>query len=340
MTHTFTVNKDNISEWWESRLERDSWTKYAEVEGQCMSRTKTKVFQGHKNAYFDALSTAFNQHVPLVLKPDTTWLCILNGLSHHIDEDPEGLRRHFVEHEGKERIEVKVDSPDPPYAPDEVWEQGIKLFSGELQKYLGKKHDLIVCDFTTTDETDRLASEVMLMGAMKHYFDYRMLFCCNLTNVTVLGEPKDWEDIKNRLGAMSEFNLQWWTQELVPIIDQFKESCAGNPDLSFWKRMFVREGKGSGGQYGFGGWLCSFFPYLMAEGGKRVRNPKVNWASPGTIDPEDIPASISSVPVTVVKQDGSEHDFKFYGGLVGCTYEKAIEPISGWSIQQLGEEVT
>ena len=175
----------------------------------------------------------------------------------------------------------------------------------------------------------------MLMGAMKNYFEYRMMLLCGLTEVTVLGEPNDWEDIKNRLGAMSEFNLAWWTDELIPIIDQFKSACGGDPDVEFWKRMYVSQGYGSGSQHGFGGWLCAFFPYLTETKRKRVRNPKVNWATEGVVDSEDVPSSLSFAPVTVIDH-GVEHPFKFYGGLVGCEFvDGTLSPVSGWSIQQL-----
>jgi len=332
--HTFTVGTEKMAEWFlQSLTEGHRYGPQPFVkalEGSSILSEPTGPLLGTtaRNAFYWGLTTAFSQHVPLRISPDAVWLTILNGLTQHIDENPEGLRHHFVEHAGKETLQVSVEGSR--------WaEQGVQLMSAALKERLGKRHDLIVSSFSTTADVDRVASEIMLMGAMKHYFEYRMMLCCGLTNVTILGEPADWENIKVRLGAMSEFDLKWWTDHLIPIVDQFKSACEGNPDVDFWKRLYVREGYGSGGQHGFTGWLTAFYPYLQAARGARERNPKVNWAAAGRVDADDLPSGLAFAPVTVVYPDGSEHPHKFYGGVVGCTFEEgAIRPISGWSAQE------
>ena len=49
------------------------------------------------NAFITAVHTAFSNHYPLVLSPDAIWLCIMQGLSMHINENSEKLRSYFVE---------------------------------------------------------------------------------------------------------------------------------------------------------------------------------------------------------------------------------------------------
>jgi hypothetical protein len=337
--HTFQVTDKEILGYYRSPREHYDLgrvNQHEDLEGETVHSLGPMVMVGHKNAFFDALGTAFNAHYPVIISPDAVWLTALNGLVQHIDQDPEGLRHHFVEHEGKLTLKVQVESPPLPFVPPEVWRAGVQSFSQQLKEHIGKRHDLIVNDFSTTKQTDIISSEIMLMGAMKHYFEYKMMLMCGLTKVTVEGTVEDWESIKQRLAVFSEFGLKWWTDELIPIVDQFKSACAGNPDIEFWKRMFVKHRHGSGSQYGLEGWLCAFFPYLSG-GQEMVRNPCVNWAGKGRIDPDDIPSSLAFAPVEL-DDHGALYDFKFYGGLVGCCVEDdfTISPVAGYFIQNLG----
>lgn len=343
--HTFSVTQKEITIYAKQRITENlpvAFTERAELklEGQTVSRSGVPVIRGHRNAFFHAMSDAFNVHVPVVITPDVVWLTILGGLVHHIDQNAESLRHHFVDHQGQKTIVVEVASPPMPFVPDQVWTDGIRKFSDALGEQIGKRRDLILCNFSTTTDQDRISSEIALMGAMKHFFTYKMMLACGLNQVTVRGTPADWEEIKSRLHSLSEFDLKWWTDHLVPVIDQLKDSCAGNPDLNFWRRMFIDHPVGSGSQYKLQGWLCAFFPYIVATSGL-VRNPLVNWAGAGKIgiDPDDIPSSLVFAPVTVIDH-GEEMDFKFYGGVVGVSVNPATfehEPVSGWAIQNLGE---
>ena len=42
--------------------------------------------QGYQHAVIDAVSTAYGQHLPLVLSPDDIWLTIAQGFGHHSAE--------------------------------------------------------------------------------------------------------------------------------------------------------------------------------------------------------------------------------------------------------------
>src|SRR5262245_22657558 len=67
-----------------------------------------------------ALHGAFASHRPLRLSPDIIWLTITQGFAVHVSRNAEGLRRHFVSHEGKVKIVVRRDdfikgSPENPW---------------------------------------------------------------------------------------------------------------------------------------------------------------------------------------------------------------------------------
>src|SRR5437016_5463297 len=62
-----------------------------------------------QNGLVSAAHTAFDQHFPLVLTPDTVWITLTMGLATHIDKNAETLRKQFVSHEGKRKIIVRRD---------------------------------------------------------------------------------------------------------------------------------------------------------------------------------------------------------------------------------------
>jgi len=337
---TFTVGDKAVPEKIEAFLVpftmKDSWT---ELPGDTVHASGTKVIGG-TSPLFHAVSYAFNQHFPLVLGPDDVWLTILSGLVHHIDADPEEMRRHFVKHEGQITLSVTVQSPPLPNVPASVWEAGVELFSAKLMEHIGKKADLIVCSFSTSERSDVLSSQIAMMGAMKHYFKYKMYLACGLSNVTVLGTPGDWDNIYDRVAMLSEFGLGWWTDKLLPVIAELKRSCEGKPDIDFWRSIYLKQRVGSGGQFNVSGWVNTFFPYIAGKSeGTMSRNPCMEWHKSSGNDEADFPSGLVSAPV-LLDDHGTEYNFKFYGGLVGVSMseDKSVQAKSGWAIQNLGKK--
>jgi Domain of unknown function (DUF4419) len=346
MAHTFEVGNKPIPEYFAKRRPKmKHWLEdrnvKSKVAGKTLHTSSTQTVGG-SSPLFHAISYAFNSHCPLVLTPDSVWLTILSGLSHHIDTDPEGLRHNFVSHEGKRELLVFVDARNVFDIADDQWEGSIKDFSEQLQENLNpKKHDLLISNFSTTTSIDKISSEVALMGAMKHYFEYKMMLLCGLTKVTILGTVQDWEDIINRTQALSEFNLSWWTKHLLPVLEKIKDSCAGKPDVGFWEAAYLRHRKGSGGQSDVSGWINTFYPYVAGRN-KMIQNPYVNWEDKslgGGLDTDDFPFGLVKAPVKI-DDHGKEYEAEFYGGLVGVSLAEdfTVKPESGISIQFLGQE--
>lgn len=331
MSHTFLVNENKEPTDWVRRIKKEGDMPFSEyllrlrtIKGRRLYASDVRTVGG-LSPLFTALSYAFNNHCPLVLTPDAVWLTVLVGLCHHLDRDPEGLRHQFVKHEGKKQLTIGVESP-PGVAwagiPEYVWLRGIQLFSEQLEDHLvGKKHALIVSNFSTTTEKDKLSSKVALMGAMKHYFKYKMLLLCGLGRVTVEGTPEDWADIEVRVGALSELGLGWWTEHLIPVVEQLRLACAGKPDLDFWNRAYLSNRVGSGSQSNVSGWINAFHPYVAEVEGQMRRNPYLDWQKDwghDGLDTDDFPFGMVSAPVLVVDH-GQEFDCRFYGGLVGVS---------------------
>ena len=348
MSHSFFVNPSeglpirprDLAE----RLgQQRPWGKH--LEGRPLFATELTTIGG-VSPFFNAAAIAFNEHFGWTISPDAVWLTILNGLVHHIDQDPEAVRHHFVQHPGKLTLEVVTEGGSMEAATPDNWMEGIRGFAEKIQDAIGKKHDLIVNNFSTTTPTDRLSSQVALMGAMRHYFEFKHHFLCGLTRVTVTGTPEDWGDIAQRVRALSEVGLGWWTEHLSPVIDQFRLACEGKPDIDFWKAMYKRERFGSGGQGNITGWINALFPYTNGPKtrdpgrGKMLVNRSLNWQDPSTPGTEDneYPSGIIAAPVEVIDFVGS-HRCEFNGGLVGVTLsdDLMVEAKSGWAIHHLGD---
>jgi hypothetical protein len=349
MPFVFKVNDNELIDYGKKQLSHmDEWSTSEKrkhinarerIQGQTLYSSPGKTIGGN-SPFFNAMSIAYNTHNPLILNPDTTWLTILNGLSHHISQNAETLRKHFVQHEGKKTLEVEVASPPLTFDPsEEVW---LALISGTgeaIHDHIGKKYELLINNFSTTTMTDELASQVSMMSSLQHYFEYKWTLLCGLGEIRIEGTPDDWALIKQRLGVFSEFDLAWWTDSLMPIVQEIQNACEGKPDVEFWKHIYTKHRQGSGGEFSVTGWMNSFFPYIAGtEEGNMKKNPYVDWqnASGEGADSKDFPSGLSLAPVTLNDRE-KKYQLEVYGGLVGVAMNEdfSVTPVSGFTIQNV-----
>jgi len=294
--------------------------------------SNTPLINDTKHGLLSAIHMAFDQHRPLSLSPDAFWLTISGGLATHINLNAEKLRKKFVDFEGKKKIIVRRDH-FVKGSPDNDWEGCFDEFSDKISDYIGKKRDLIVCNFSTTGVLEKAASEVVLMDAMQNYFDYICRTLCGFPSITLEGEPEDWQKLIDKASYMSEFGLEWWTDHLLPVLEKVKESAEGNVDKDFWRSLY-KIGGGSGGPY-VTGWVNTLFPYLVRD----RKNPFVEkWNTGGGFsgnNPDDFPLGISSVPF-VWEYLGTDIKMKFVAGLVGAAQDDdfTIRPQAGWAVME------
>jgi len=295
------------------------------------------------NLLASAVHTAFYEHYPLRLSPDVIWLTIAQGLCNHVNQNAEALRSRFVTFEGKKDITVSR----PGFvkgSPNNDWPNVFPEFSDKIAANIGtEKRDLIECRFSTTTPVERIVSQIALMDTVKAYFNYRMVCGCGIPFIELTGTVEDWVSIRERAESLKEFDLEWWINDLVPILDQFVEAAKGNADTNFWKSICNLYG-GSGMRRPITGWIQTFFPYVIAynrnegrcdalERNKYLGEWKKSIESNSTddldggfrsgsgcgngVDLKRIPSGISTAPFTYLDlMTNTSYSMSFNGGLV------------------------
>jgi hypothetical protein len=236
-----------------------------------------------QNLFAKAVHAAFFDHHPLVLSPDIIWLTIAQGLANHIDQNAESLRDEFVFHDGKK--ELVIERPDfVKGSPDNDWENVFPEFSSLIAaNCVPGTTELIENDFSTTGAVEKVVSHITLMDAVQHYFTYTMCCGCGFPSITLTGTPNDWEKIRKKAGRLSKYDLDWWLEALLPVLDQFVAAAHGKPDLDFWRSLcMINTGTSFPKYEPLTGWVQVFFPYVIDP-----RPPRMQSFAVGDYDVAD-----------------------------------------------------
>jgi len=233
------------------------------------------------HGFISALVTAWNEHLPLVLKPEHIWQLILQGITAHVDADPEGARERFVDFQGKKALEIRRDDFVKGSAKND-WGGAVEEISRLLDSHVKPApREVFGVRFSTTSRGEQLCSSLSAMAMCKHYFDYRVRTMCGFPTVTLLGSLEDWQHLRQAAESAVR-NLcqadgcgagiykflrmdfcEWWLSALLPTLDRFLEAYQGKVDAVFWNSMLKRGGiRGSGGFTGYSGWFNVFFPMI------------------------------------------------------------------------------
>jgi hypothetical protein len=274
------------------------------------------------NGFVSAAFRAYSSHLHLVIKPDDIWIAITTAFAQYVDFNAEKMRSLFVSHEGKEDLEVVTGGNIHTVNYDDIIDQ-ISVLIGKKTKDDIKSW--VEPNFSTTGPKERFVGKVVLMGAMKNYFTYKICIECGLKDVTLEGTLEDWKEIRSRIEKFSDFAIindnvfQRWYNMLVPILDEFIASYSGSPNTDFWNRICTKTGGGSGPSY-LEGWILAFIPFNRTNG-KWQLNDKVVNGSYGQIDTSKIPASAVEVPV-LINDNGRKYKTILYAGSLVSTFEE------------------
>ena len=297
--------------------------------------------------FLGAVHTAFAEHRPLVLSPDSVWLTILAGVTQHVRLNAERLRGRLVRHANKQTLKVSLNV-SLREQPDAIG-QAIPMFRDLLAAEVGEgRARLLTCEFSTTTDVERMASEIMLMDTFSPYFEFEMVCVCGIPELTLLGEVEDWQQIRKRIDVIAELDLEWWTASLAPILDEFVRAAQGSPKVSFFRDIYQpREAYGGDTTVG---WAARFYPYLFdpSHGGRcDAKNPllekPVGWRSKPSpnpmhnagIRPDQVPNALGACRISVNDQVlNANYAVLVQGGLAAIELDEQgrLIPLACWSL--------
>jgi hypothetical protein len=303
-----------------------------------------------------AAHLAFMDHRPLRLSPDAIWLLICQAVANHVNAHAEELRPRLVRHRGKAPIEVRRDDFIKG-SPENPWPEVFGEFSSKVRDHVGPALDLFLPAFTTTGPAERAAAEVVLLDAVRSYFEYALHSLCGIPEITLEGRTGDWEAVGERAEAFAGFGLEKWIEALRPILRQFVRASQGDVETPFWQSLYKLNDQ-SGGPV-ITGWLTAFFPYLKDYrtgragvpiegffGGGRMSLEEMLYPGEGrrrgfahgpTI--ESLPGGLSMAPFRW-EYPSRTFAMEFLGGFVGVAQDGetlALRPEIGWAVRGAAE---
>jgi len=263
-----------------------------------------------------ALMGAYNNHGDILLTPDDVWNQILQGLSFHINKNAEKLRKMFVDHEGRKAIIIGTSADINKIN----WASALSDFQTQLDANVkGDFVKNVIADFSTTTQFDLRLSQIALMASLQKYFLYIMCGC-GIRNVLFTGTLDDWMNLRKKVEYISQYDLKWWTDRLLKVIDQFINTYQGKVDKDFWNKMIdAVDGFGGSGmrteKSDITGWILSFYPYdkygYPLEEGEGVK-------------PDRLGNSSFEVPVLYCPTPQKTVHFAVVGGFSGINYENGV----------------
>lgn len=315
------------------------------------SEQKTHILASGFHPFVDGLHTAYAYHYPVTISPDMVWLLIAQGFAAHINQNGEAMRHYFVDFKGKKNLDVRRDE-FVKGSRDNDWEGVFPEFNQQIGQQVGKDlTDLITSDFSTTGMVEKTAFQITLMDAMKSYFTYSVTSVCGIPEITLEGTTEDWKKIEEKTKQLAQYDLEWWTSELAPILAEFTRASKGKVKTKFWQSIYKWNEVGSGNPY-ITGWILEFFPYLKDYKGNLLKSQAIGSyqrrlkdIKPPTSYGREIQVTTKNFPAGLSKADflwnyfGDMYKMEFVAGFVGLEQDSqslSLRPVISWAVLDKG----
>ncbi|KAK2616329.1 hypothetical protein QQS21_000763 [Conoideocrella luteorostrata] len=289
---------------------------------------------------------AWANHQSLVLRPDVIWFEILAQLNFYMTKNAESVRHMFVDFQGKKEIMVQ----------DTTWENVINAFGKEIQKRVKTDWLLgwVTPGFSTSTQNDNMTATVLMMGLVKHYFEFSGSIICGIPSVTLLGTKDDWEKLYRKLDHLRDWGAQptQFANNLRPILSRFVQTWdqPNSPATkSFWEQI-VRANQqfscGSGpAEYDISGWITGFM-HWREDGTLRTlpgtmageEDTRLDGVAYTRVSVDNIPVGYAKAPLKMLDYPKPGVDTNAYvlAGNIGIkrsqngTKEVFAEPLNSW----------
>lgn len=300
-----------------------------------------------EHTIFEGFYQAYVNHCPIVLSPDIFWTLIIQAFTRHVLANSEKLKEKFVDFRGKKEICIdNVKYPTIEEIPQEKWEQDLKEYINKISDYVGQDLiDLIKPDFSTTNEIIAQVGQISIMSCMKNFFIYTSAYGgCGYPKITLEGKLEDYIKLKEKTMKLKKYDLDFWVDEIVPILDKIIETRKGNVDKEFWKKFYYNVEGSIGGSdpntiikvKNIRGWICKFVPYDKTKS-RRYDLDELPFKGPFFSLPKDILSAPIGMKNIIT---GKETELICRAGFMGMEQdEKSYEmkPFFGWYISDINK---
>lgn len=277
------------------------------------------------NPFVRAVQMSYAEHRPLSISPDMIWLLIAQGFAAHVDANADSLRHLFVIHEGRKVLNVQRDDyvrGDSLFPWPEVFVSLRDQIDANTNAQLA---ELITPTFSTTGFAEKAAYEVTLMDAMSKYFVFAVTAMCGIPEITLEGTPEDWAALEERAGRLDAYGLDWWLDELKPILHEFTLAAQGKPNTVFWQDMFkLTEVDAVCTTVDVvNGWILQFFPYVDEAPNPWVSQPDKVLAYRQAMDEAMMLRKDPEIQKQLEKEPKTEKQFQEKKALLNKVYPEA-----------------
>jgi len=284
--------------------------------------------------FFHTVHHCFQNHYPLALRPEVLMYLVLSEVATTVNMYPEVYRHLFTTSSEKVRIDVRNDdlvmgSPNSP------WHEVLGTFGVELRKLIpGSLMSSFLPRFSTATYETIVASTVVLMSAVREFYDFHTHTMCGLPKIRLLGNAADYTLLREAIEGLSvpfEDHLGEYFRHLLPVVRKIEMQALGEPvDEEFWRSLYQFDS--DSGADTFNGWISAFVNYIQTSPEAAYRNEPAkegalmvkenfDWERPpsfgrGGIDIGAVPAQISWTPF-IWRYYGAEHPMRFVAGILG-----------------------
>jgi len=314
------------------------------------------------HGFIASIVKAWDDELPLALKPDHFWHLVLQAVAGHVVANAEELRPRFVAHDGQMVLRVHRDGwvGGPGTAGYDWAGVATELTAMIDANTVDGVVEMTATDFTTTAAADVIAGKMTVMSGLQKFFAYRVSTRCGYPSITLEGTPDDWVRLRDKVNALVGAKClpslsTAWLPALNSALDRFVTAVTTREvDAAFWQSMCKRGGTtGSGSRSWLNGWYNVFFPtnhdgspnkhcvpytlkqgYALEDPGGATygRGDKIPAGAEG-MEEHEMPNGMTTTPA-IWEYLGANIPFRMRSGFVGITQrgDGTISPAVGWCI--------
>ena len=293
------------------------------------------------NSFAKGLMSAFANHWPVTLSPDAIWLLISQSFADYVNRYPDKVGKLIVNHDDMMSLNSFTTEDLMQKSTPQQWESVFAQFTEQIADNTNNGLAEVLCaSFSTTGVTEKLVSQMTLMSAVKPYFNYEVIYLvCGIPDITLTGTPDDWRLVREKAARLRGYGIDWWLDDLEPILEQFVKASEGQADTAFWQNMVktkrpneIRFNSCNGSDITqFDGWFLKFYPY--DQKGPTPPQIKYNHA----LRPEIVCVPFKYRVIDPDTKSEKVYNLELWSGIVGVTRipsTGSIRPQIGWMLRK------